>query len=256
VGIEMNNSLIEALKLRLDIPAYHYGHQSLITNPLQLIMGMYHQRGTRTLKTLLDDLTFSIEYGDRVALIGNNGAGKTTLLHVLAQAYRPTAGRLVMNGKPTALFNLTLGFHNQASGIENIYLRSIAMGLSLEEVRDKIEGICSFSGLSMDVLSQPIHIFSNGMRLRLALAIATAVEPDILLLDEWIAAGDASFIDKAQARLESHIDISRCLVIASHNRLLLERLCNKGILLDQGRMLFYGPIKEALEHYDEFITKT
>jgi ABC-2 type transport system ATP-binding protein/lipopolysaccharide transport system ATP-binding protein len=184
--------------------------------------------------TALNDVSLTFRDGDRVALIGDNGAGKSTLLRVLAGVY--------------PIFNVQLGMDHDATGYENIVLRGLMLGMTRDQIDRGIEDIAAFSELG-PYLNMPVHTYSSGMVLRLAFAVSTSIEPDILLLDEWIGAGDAQFIEKAQQRLRELVDQSNILVVATHRLQLVRELCTKAVLLERGVVRAFGPVEEVLERY-------
>lgn len=198
----------------------------------------------------LVDVSLHIDHGDRVGLVGENGAGKTTLLRVLAGVYEPTRGIVRCNGDVSPLFSATLGMDMEATGFENIVLRGLFLGLSPQEIRRIMGEITEFTELG-DYLAMPLHTYSSGMVLRLAFAVSTCVEPEILLMDEWIGMGDAHFLEKAERRMEHFVGRSSILVIASHSDALIKRLCNKAILLKQGQIVYQGSVEEVFETYAE-----
>lgn len=202
----------------------------------------------RQFATLLDGISFDIEEGDRVALIGRNGAGKTTLLRVLTGAFRPTRGQLEVNGTRQALLNLSLGFNPEGTLHENIYLRATAMGIPAAKVRTMVDSILDFAELE-HLANRRLLTLSSGQKMRLGFAISTSVQHDIMLLDEWFGAGDVQFVKKARARLVDRVQGSKIVVVASHNTDLARKLCNRGMVIQQGRMMFLGPISEALAKY-------
>ena len=240
--------LIEACNMSLQVPIITPAERSLLTSPGRLLSDFYLSRSQRSMATLIDNISFVLEPGQRLGLIGANGAGKSTLLRLLAGIYQPSGGRLTVNGTAKGLFDISLGMHQEATGLENIYMRGLQMGLSLKEIRALIPGVLEFSEL-VDHIEKPFATFSTGMRLRLAIAVSTMIEPDILLLDEWIGAGDARFNAKVKARMMGLVEDSRGLVIATHNRGLMRSLCTHGLVLDKGKMLFCGALEEALECY-------
>ena len=196
----------------------------------------------------LRDVTAEIVHGDRVALVGRNGAGKTTLLRVMAGIYEPTAGTATIDGKVAPLFDVGLGMDPESSGYENILLRGLYLGLSRAAIRAKTDEIAEFTELGQ-FLSLPLRTYSAGMHARLSFAISTCIDPEILLLDEGIGAGDTAFLDKAKQRLDAFVARAGILVLASHAEPLVRRLCTKAILLDQGSVAAVGPIDEVLERY-------
>ena len=200
----------------------------------------------------LDRISLDIEDGDRVALIGPNGAGKTTLLRVLAGTYEPTGGRIQVDGSVAPLFDAALGLNPDATGYENITLRGVYMGLSPREMAGKMDEIAAFTELG-DYLRMPIRSYSSGMLMRLAFGVATSVHPEILLMDEWLLAGDAHFMDKARARLASFVTGARILVLASHAEATVREWCNKALFLERGQVRRFGPVDEVLAAYAESV---
>lgn len=183
----------------------------------------------------LDGVSFELKSGDRLALVGANGSGKTTLLKVLYGIYEPTAGRLAIGGRLDALFNINLGFRPEATGRRNIVLRGLISGWSHDQIAARAEEIIEFSELG-EFIDMPLKSYSRGMAARLAFAIATAMDPEILLIDEWIGAGDASFQQKASRRMNELAERAGIVVLASHNEELLARTCNKRLELERGRV--------------------
>jgi len=196
----------------------------------------------------LSGVSLHLEHGDRVGLIGGNGAGKTTLLRVLAGVYEPTAGRIRVEGRITPLFDIGLGLDLDASGYDNIRMRAAYFGIDDDEIERKMEDIAAFTELG-DYLDLPVRTYSAGMTLRLAFAAATAVDSEILLMDEWIAVSDTQFLEKAQRRAEGFVNRSSIMVVASHVEAVLQRLCNKLLWLDRGGVVRMGPVDEVLEEY-------
>lgn len=194
----------------------------------------------------LDGVSFELKEGDRVGLIGSNGAGKTTLIRVLADVYTPTAGQLTRHGTLVPMFDIGLGFDTEATGYENILLRGMIMGLSQREIAARTDGIASFSELG-DYLNLPIRIYSAGMLLRLMFSIATCVSGDIILMDEWISAGDAAFREKAQHRMLDIVGSAGIMVLAAHDTELLIQHCTLGMRLEKGCLVDFGPIGDVLE---------
>ena len=196
----------------------------------------------------LNDVTVEIAHGDRVALVGRNGAGKTTLLRVMAGIYEPVAGTATVDGKVAPLFDVGLGMDPESSGYENILLRGLYLGLSRAEIRAKADEIAEFTELG-SFLSLPLRTYSAGMQTRLSFAVSTSIDPEILLLDEGIGAGDAAFLDKAKQRLDAFVARAGILVLASHSENLVRQLCTRAILLDQGCVVATGMVDEVLERY-------
>jgi ABC-2 type transport system ATP-binding protein/lipopolysaccharide transport system ATP-binding protein len=200
----------------------------------------------------LDDVTLSFEHGDRVGLVGHNGCGKTTLLRVLASIYEPSAGSVDIRGHVAPIFDLGLGMDPESSGYENIMMRGLFLGLTPAEVRCRVGEIAEFTELG-DFLELPIRTYSAGMRLRLAFAISTSINPDILLVDEGIATGDAAFQGKARKRLAEFANRAAIIVLASHAQQLIRQACNKAVLMRQGRVIQFGETEKILQAYRKSI---
>lgn len=193
----------------------------------------------------LDRVSFSLGAGERLGLVGTNGAGKSTLLMVLAGIFHPTSGSVDVLGNVDALFNINLGFRPEATGRRNIVLRGLMNGWNSELIEQKMDDIIEFSELG-SFIDMPFKSYSQGMAARLAFSIATAVNPDILLLDEWIGAGDSAFQEKAKKRMNELVGSAGILVIASHNHALLRQVCTKVMRLEHGRIAGYGEPNEIL----------
>lgn len=193
----------------------------------------------------LRGITLDLREGDRVGLVGHNGAGKSTLLRAMAGIYEPTSGTVMVEGRVSPMFDLMLGIDPDGTGHENLRLRGLFLGLSRQEIEEYASEIAAFSGLG-EYLDLPVRTYSSGMLLRLMFSVATAVSPEILLLDEWITAGDAKFMEKAELRVKSMIERSSLMVIASHSRDLVTKLCNKVAVLEKGEVIDFGPITDSL----------
>jgi len=202
----------------------------------------------------LQNISFSLKPYDRVGLLGHNGAGKTTLLRLLAKIYRPTRGRYFCRGRVTSLLNINLGMDLDDTGMENLKMIGLFLGMSKQEIAKKRDEIIAFSELG-DFIHLPLRTYSSGMLARLSFALATALEPDILLMDEGIGAGDANFADKAEKRLTGFYEDIRTLVIASHSDAIIRKLCNKAILLEHGHLKAFGDVDEVIALYHESRTK-
>ena len=196
----------------------------------------------------LNDVSFSLSSGDRLGLIGNNGAGKTTLLKVLYGIYPPSHGTIAAQGRIDALFNINLGFRREATGRRNIELRGLINGWTRSEVDARMEEIVAFSELE-DFIDMPIKAYSQGMAARLAFSVATSLKPEILLMDEWIGAGDPPFQEKSRQRMRELANRAGIVVLASHNHKLLRDTCNKIMMLDKGSVLHFFPDIDAFEKH-------
>jgi ABC-type polysaccharide/polyol phosphate transport system ATPase subunit len=238
---------LRAHDIKLSVPHF-VQTPSRHTSWLGTIFGAGTARPERVFRTILHGVTFNAEDGDRVALIGRNGAGKSSLLRVLTGAYPPTSGWLDVQGSRQALLNVSLGFNAEATVAENILLRGTAMGMSIGMLRELAGEILEFSGLS-DVSHHRLHTLSAGQRMRLGFAISTSIQRDIMLLDEWLGAGDMQFIRKARSRMNDSVNGSRIVVLATHNLEIARRVCNKGLVLEQGQVVFWGGVIEAIMEY-------
>lgn len=248
--IETSNP-ISVRNVTLRIPMVRKGGNSLLANPFSLLANFYVPGKTsREVRTILNDLSFEVTNGNRLGLIGRNGAGKTTLLRLLAGSMSPTRGTIVTRGRVQALLNISLGLRSEATGLENIYLRGLSMGMTLSELKERVPEIVEFSELG-NAIYDAIQTYSTGMRARLAFSIVTSRAPNILLMDEWISTGDKYFVAKAQERLATQVAECRGLVLASHSRSVLSELCTHGLVLEGGRGIFFGNIADALNFYDE-----
>jgi len=196
----------------------------------------------------LNGITIQIEHGERVGLIGRNGAGKTTLLRVMAGIYEPPSGTVEVEGRVAPLFDIGMGMDPESSGYENILLRGLFLGLRKAEIRAKVDEIADFTELG-EFLEMPLRTYSAGMFARLAFAISTSIDPEILLLDEGIGAGDEVFLEKAKQRLDALINRARILVLASHSDVLVRKLCNRAILMENGQVVASGPTDAMLDRY-------
>lgn len=203
----------------------------------------------------LEDISLKLEHGDRLGLIGHNGAGKSTLLRVVAGVYAPSDGRVTIDGRVSPLFNISPGLDLEDTGYENIVTCGLFLGMSREEIAQKLPDIERFTELG-EYLSLPVRTYSSGMLVRLGFAIATAIDPEILVLDEGLGAGDARFADRAKRRVDDLVKRSSILVLASHSDSLIESMCNKGILLHGGRVMTMGPVRDVIQAYRELNAQT
>jgi lipopolysaccharide transport system ATP-binding protein len=230
--------LIEAKDLVVEFPVFTNGHRSLKNAVLNMSTGgkLARSSGNKVSVRAVDNLSFSIKKGERVGLIGHNGSGKTTLLRILAGAYEPVSGYLKVKGRIASLLDINLGMDVDASGYDNIFLRGIMMGLTPQEIRAKTDDIAEFTELG-EYLDMPVRTYSSGMQLRLAFAVATSVDADIVVMDEWLSVGDAAFNEKAAQRLKGFVDNASILVIATHSPELLKNVCNRAFKMEHGRII-------------------
>lgn len=234
----------------VDFPIYGGTSRSLKTSLVHVGTGgrLATGAGDRKFVNALRNVSLNVREGDRVGLIGGNGAGKTTLLRVMAGIYEPTKGVRSSVGNIVPLFGGSLGMDLELPGYDNIVLRGRILGLSNKQIKNQIEDIADFAELD-HFLYLPVRTYSAGMRVRLAFAITTAVEADILLLDEGVGAGDEAFRRKAEERVDKFIARAGLLVLASHSKSLMKRFCDKALWLDHGEAKAFGPIDDVLAQY-------
>ena len=232
--------------LSVDIPVFDVGRASLRKALLgRAIGGRFAESRSHVFVNALKNVDLDIHEGDRVALVGDNGSGKSSLLRVISHVYPPSGGTATIIGKVSPMFETTLGMSMDATGMENIQIAGTIWGMTRSQIRNSIDDIVDFTELG-DYLNFPVRTYSNGMMLRLAFAIATVREPEILAIDEVIGVGDAKFFEKAFARLLKLVERSRILVVAAHQDAMLRRICNKAVWLSHGSLKAYGPIDEVL----------
>jgi len=234
----MTNAAIELRDVTVDYP---------LENSLGIarkILG----RGDIRKKRALTDISFTIKDGERVGIVGHNGAGKSTLLRVLAGILPASGGSVDVRGAVAPLFEFATGFEMELTGYENIRIRGLLQGLSSEQIKERMPGIAEFSELG-EALGQPVRTYSSGMFIRIAFSTATAIDPEILLIDEAFGAGDQHFSAKSAKRMRELMNRGRVLVFTSHNLDLLKSLCNRVIWLRQGQIVMDGPTDEVLESY-------
>jgi ABC-type polysaccharide/polyol phosphate transport system ATPase subunit len=214
-----------------------------------LLNGVFWRRRAETLTIqALEHIDLEVAEGERVGIVGANGAGKSALLKLLAGIYPPTRGRRQVFGQISSLFDIALGFEMDATGWENIAYRGYLQGETPASVQDKMQPIAEFSELGK-FLDMPVRYYSSGMMVRLAFSIATAINPDILLVDEVLAAGDAAFQDKAYQRMRGLISRARAVILVSHDAVSLRRLCDRVLWLDHGRIRAAGAADEVIRAY-------
>lgn len=230
-------ALISLKNVSVSFPIYGAGSASLKkTLAASVTGGRFGKETGVTVVQALHDINLELKNGDRLGLLGHNGAGKSTLLRTLAGVYEPSAGELVRQGTVASLIDPSLGIEPDASGIENIMLRGLVMGMSRKQVESLTADICEFSGLG-EYVNMPVRTYSTGMLMRLAFSISTSVQADILLMDEWLSVGDAEFTEKAEQRMKDVVSKSGILVLASHSSELIARECNKVVRLEHGRLI-------------------
>lgn len=247
-------AFIDLQSVSVDFPIYDARTRSLKSHMFGVGKGMLSRIGTDNKKHIvvraLRDITLSLREGDRVGLVGRNGAGKSTLLRVLSGIYEPPSGRLEIQGTIASMTNITMGMDMDASGYENIIIRGVFLGMTRAEAKAKIPEIAVYTELN-DHLALPIRTYSNGMMLRLAFAISTCIDPEILIMDEMITTGDTHFVVKARERIAKLVDKSKILAIATHDPKLMRAFCNKAIYLEDGRVRNIGKVDAILAEYEK-----
>jgi lipopolysaccharide transport system ATP-binding protein len=245
----LSNARVNVEGVSVSFPLYHGNARSLKKMMFAAASGrMGKDRKDRVVVEALRDINFSLRGGDRLGLVGSNGAGKTTLLRTLAGIYEPVAGHVRVEGSLNALLDASLGMNVDLTGRENIILRGLYNGLPRSGLEQLEEDVIAFTDLQ-DFIDLPVRIYSSGMLVRLGFAMATAIRPQILLMDEWILAGDATFMDRARARLEALVSGAEILVLSTHDTTIVRTWCSRVLWLDQGRVRADGPPDEVLEQY-------
>lgn len=198
----------------------------------------------------LKDISFQVERGEAIGVIGKNGAGKSTLLKILSRITEPTTGRIVIDGRVSSLLEVGTGFHPELTGRENVFLNGTVLGMSRNEVKSKFDEIVEFSGVEK-FLDTPVKRYSSGMKVRLAFAVAAHLEPEILIIDEVLAVGDAEFQKKCLGKMQTVAGQGRTILFVSHNMGAVQRLCNRAIVLQNGAMALSGTTEECVNFYLE-----
>jgi lipopolysaccharide transport system ATP-binding protein len=242
-SIEFNN-------VSVDFPIYNTNGRSLKKRLMQVATGGQlgaTEQGVVVVRAL-DSLNFTLNDGDRVALMGHNGAGKSTLLRLLGGVYEPSSGSIQTKGEIGSLIDISLGIDHESTGRENIYVRGGLLGMTRAKINDHLDDIIEFSELG-NFIDVPVRTYSTGMHLRLAFAVSTLLRPEILVMDEWLSVGDENFKRKAEKRMTDVVQATNILVIASHSRELILNLCNRVIWLEHGKIKMDTDPQSAVEAY-------
>lgn len=230
-------ALISLKNVSVNFPIYGAGAASFKkTLAASVTGGRFGKETGVNVVQALSNIDLELNSGDRLGLIGHNGAGKSTLLRALAGVYEPSSGEFIRQGTVSSLIDPSLGIEADATGIENIMLRGLVMGMSKKQIDTLTPEICEFSGLG-EYVNMPVRTYSTGMLMRLAFSISTSVQADILLMDEWLSVGDAEFTHKAEQRMKDVVAKSGILVLASHSPELIAKECNRVIHLEHGRIV-------------------
>jgi ABC-2 type transport system ATP-binding protein len=232
----------------VDFPIFDAKSRSLRKTVIGLVGGNIETAAKVPVIEALRDISLNLEHGARVGLVGHNGAGKSTLLRLLAGIYEPTRGVADVRGRVAPVFDLGVGMDPEISGLENIIVRGLFLGMTRKEMEERIDDIAEFTELG-DFLRMPLRTYSTGMRIRLALGVVTSIDPEILILDEGIGAVDAAFLNKSKKRLAELVERSGLLVFASHSDEFLRDLCDTAIWMEHGRIRKQGEIEEVLRAY-------
>lgn len=221
----------------------------LYSSTRKRLLGVFIKKIGYKKKNAVDKMSFEIERGDSVALFGKNGAGKSTVLKMITGVAFPTDGEIFVNGRVSALLELTSGFDQELTGRENIYLKGHILGLKDAEIKSLEDEIVEFSELN-DYIDQPVRTYSSGMKARLGFAINVNIKPEILIVDEALSVGDAAFRTKCQKKINELIHGENVtLLFVTHQTAVAEEFCKRGIVMKDGKIMFDGPVHEASEFY-------
>ena len=232
----------------VDFPIFDAKSRSLKKTVMGLVGGNITPETKVPVIEALRDISLTLQHGDRIGLVGHNGAGKSTLLRLLAGIYEPTQGFAEVRGRVAPVFDLGVGMDPEISGLENIIVRGLFLGMTRKQMEERIDDISEFTELG-DFLRMPLRTYSTGMRIRLALGVVTSIDPEILILDEGIGAVDAAFLEKSKKRLAELVDRAGLLVFASHSDEFLRELCDTAIWMEHGRIREHGALEDVLAGY-------
>ena len=228
---------IKLEQLTLDFPIYGLSSRSIKNSVIRSATGgrITHSEHEQIVVRALDQINLHFKEGDKVGITGHNGSGKSTLLKVIAGVYEPNIGSCKVTGRISSMLNLLLGMHPDSTGLENIKLRSKLMGVTTSEIDAIIDEVIEFSDLN-EYIHMPMRTYSSGMAMRLGFAVSTAIQADILLMDEWMSVGDSEFKTRADIKLAQVLDNTKIFILASHNEETIRKNCNKLIRLHKGKI--------------------
>ena len=244
----MASVILKNVSVEFPIYGYQKSFRSALRGATGGLIRRSGQNDAHVSVRAIDNLSLTLRDGDRLGIIGHNGAGKSTLLRVCAGVYEPTQGHVLVEGKLSPLFNIAPGLDPDDTGYENIVTCGLFLGMTREEIARKSPDIEQFTELG-EYLALPARTYSTGMLTRLGFAIATAIDPEILVLDEGLGAGDARFADKAKQRVDALIERTSILILASHSDALIQAMCNRAILMHSGRLEMDGKVDDVLAEY-------
>ncbi len=229
----------------LDYTIYSVRAQSLRNLAMNMAVGgkLYRNQGDVTVMRAVSNIHIDAQEGDRIALVGHNGSGKTTLLRLIAGIYAPTQGTVDVRGSMTSMLALGAGMDTDATGLQNIRKMGAMRMIPKKVIDSRMDAIAEFSELG-HFLQLPVKTYSSGMTMRLMFSVATEFDSDILVMDEWLSAGDAAFVAKATERMETFVDRAKILIIGTHNLGLVDKVCNKVCVLENGAAVFYGSVED------------
>jgi ABC-type polysaccharide/polyol phosphate transport system ATPase subunit len=239
--------VVELRDVSLKFLTYHDKNYSVKRAVLNLLLQRDSPRPVSEFRAL-SNISLRMGRGERLGVLGSNGAGKSTLLRLLARIYPPTSGTLTVRGRVAPLIEMGAGFNPELSGRDNILLNGAMLGYTRRQMEAKVAGVFEFTGLG-EFADLPLKYYSSGMYMRLAFAIATEVDPEVLLIDESLGVGDAAFVDKAKQRIRGLLERSNVVVIVSHDMDSLRELCSRGVWLEHGRVVADGPINDVVDRY-------
>ena len=241
---------IDLRNVSVEFPIYNVSVRSFKKDFLRVATGgaVVADANRHIVVNAINDVSLTFNHGDRIGLIGHNGAGKSTMLRLLAGVYEPTQGEIAVKGHISPMLDMMQGIEAEFTGYENIFLRGTLLGLTKKEITAHAEAIATLTGLG-DYLSMPTRTYSSGMMVRLAFAISASIKPEILLIDEIFGAGDADFMKVAKKKMIDLLDQSSIVVMANHSDEIIHEFCNKALLLEGGRIKYFGSVKEALTLY-------
>ena len=218
----------------------------------ELIPALFSGKETKTTFKALSQIEFQLEKGESLGILGKNGSGKSTLLKIIAGVTKPSDGRITINGRVAPLIELGAGFHPELTGRENVFLNGSILGIKRKDMKVLYPSIVQFAELE-NFMDQPIKYYSSGMYMRLAFSVAVAETPDILLIDEILAVGDQNFQKKCLARMAQFKEQGSTIVMVSHSPDMVKQYCNKGLVLEKGKQIFYGDIEKAVDVYEKIL---